>query len=285
MYLKNRLQNANTDGEGGGSGGGGTDFQSLIPTEFKGHPSLEPIKDINGLVKSYISAQEMVGKNKVVVPGENAKPEEWNEFFGKLGRPDAPDKYGLKKPDKLPEGFDIQEDFLKNLGGMFHEAGLTARQANTLFSKYIDTAVNEYTTAAKEANLRANEKIAELKREWGAAYDANIDKAKRAVRAFLDDNGIKWLEQNGLNNDPQMMRVFANIGEKLGEPPADKGDGGGNSMFGPITPAAAKAEIAQKMSDSEFMNIYMDRYHPRHSWAIEQMTRLHRFAHPDNKVA
>jgi hypothetical protein len=279
FQLRHRVQN--TEGEGGG---GGTDFQTLIPTEYRNHPSLAPIKDIPNLVKSFVNAQEMIGKNKIVVPGENAKPEEWNEFFSKLGRPDAPDKYGLKKPSDLPEGFDIEDQLIGQLGQMFHAAGLTQRQAQVLFDKYNSYAKNEFTNATKEAQLRSAEELAALKREWGAAYDAKIDSAKRAIRAFLGESEAKWLDDNGLSGNPKMLRIFASVGEKLSEPSADGGGGQGGG-FGPITPAAAQAEINQKMSDPDFVGMYFNKDHPRHKWAVEQMLRLHTFAFPEKKSA
>lgn len=262
-----------------GGGSGSTDFQTLIPTEFKDHPSLAPIKDMQGLVKSYISAQEMVGKNKVVVPSNDATPEEWNTFFSKVGRPENPDQYGIKKPDSLPEGFDVPDEFINFMKQMFHKHGLTPKQASGIFNEYNEFAAKNFSDERSAIRTKRTEELEALKKEWGAAYDSKFDSARRAVRAFLSDAERKWLEDNGLNVSPHMVKIFAGIGEQLKEPGVEGGNGDGGGM-GPITPAQAQQEIGEKMSDPQFMEMYLQRNHPRHQWAVEQMMKLHKFAHP-----
>ena len=48
-------------------------FQDLIPEEYRGEKSLSNFKDMNDFVKSYLSAQKIVGADKIPVPNKFAK--------------------------------------------------------------------------------------------------------------------------------------------------------------------------------------------------------------------
>jgi hypothetical protein len=74
--------------------------------------------------------------------------------------------------------------------------------------------------AAREANEAA------LRKEWGADFDANKTLASRAVQAFGEVKShpevIELFEKtivNGqkLGDHPVMMRIFGNIGRRMGE--------------------------------------------------------------------
>ena len=66
------------------------DWRNAVDEGLRGDASLADITDINGMVKSYIHGQKMVGADKIVIPGEDASDDERGAFFTKLGRPDEP---------------------------------------------------------------------------------------------------------------------------------------------------------------------------------------------------
>ena len=39
------------------SGGSGNEFLNMIPEELRQHPSISPIKDVENLARSYVTAQ------------------------------------------------------------------------------------------------------------------------------------------------------------------------------------------------------------------------------------
>jgi hypothetical protein len=54
-----------------------------------------------------------------------------------------------------------------------------------------------------------------LRQEWGAAFDANLQRARSAAAAVADDALIAALEETGLGNDPRILRAAARIGALL----------------------------------------------------------------------
>ena len=55
------------------------DWRSQIPEDIAGHRSLEHIQDVGALAKSYVNAQQMIGADKLAIPGKYATDEDWAE--------------------------------------------------------------------------------------------------------------------------------------------------------------------------------------------------------------
>jgi hypothetical protein len=107
-----------------------------LPEEFKeGKQILSRFKEFPDVLKSLISAQKLLGKkaDAVLIPGNDAPPEEKAEFLKKLGLPDSPDSYPTK-PAELPEGFQSAEQTLENgfLDMIVHRKDLKQRIGDLL---------------------------------------------------------------------------------------------------------------------------------------------------------
>ena len=94
-------------------------FQELIPEEYRAEKSLENFKDMGDFVKSYLSAQKIVGADKIPVPNKFATEKDWDAVYQKLGRPE--DASGYKYD--LPEDQTIDETALKNFSDQAHKLG------------------------------------------------------------------------------------------------------------------------------------------------------------------
>ena len=57
------------------------DWRSQIDESYRDHPSLQHYSDINGLAKSHINAQKMIGADKIVLPGKHASQEDSMSFI------------------------------------------------------------------------------------------------------------------------------------------------------------------------------------------------------------
>ena len=94
-----------------------TNFQDLIPDEYRAEKSLENFKDMGDFVKSYLSAQKIVGADKIPVPNKFATDEDWNKVYEKLGRPKSADEYKFN----LPEDKTVDEAALKGFADQAHK--------------------------------------------------------------------------------------------------------------------------------------------------------------------
>ena len=84
------------------------------------------------------------------------------------------------------------------------------------------------------------------------------------------------MEDSGLGNHPEIVKMFSKIGNLL------KDDGimvGETGIGDALSPAMAQEKIDNNLGDSEFNKIYLDKTHPQHQKAVEEMTRLFSTAH------
>lgn len=209
-----------TDPAAGAGGGAPQDWRASLPEEMRSEKSLETFKDIPSLAKSYIETKKMMG-GAVAMPKADAKPEDWDAFYTRLGRPESPDKYELKRPES-PAGGKWDENLEKEFKIVSHASGLQPRQAQSLldwFNKTQSEHVANYTKSMEEG-------VGKLKTEWGAKFDERVSVASRAVKELGGDELKTMLEETGLGNNPILIKVFAKIGESMAESTFVTGDTG-----------------------------------------------------------
>lgn len=220
-------------------------------------------KDPADVLSSYRNLEKFVGgsKNLLEIPGDDADPTKMDEFYNRLGRPESPDNYGIEQVDGLdPE----MTDWYKNTA---HELGLTDRQAKELFGRWNETVAQKEQAMQQQVIQQQEQDIQLLQKEWGKGYETQVDAGRRAVAALgYDQDKLAHIE-NALGT-AEMMRLFANIGSKMGED-SFAGSERSNGSFG-LTPAAARQQISDLKLDSGFMS----RYASGDKDAVTKMQRL-----------
>lgn len=271
-------------GQGGGNppaSGGGNDFLSQLPEEYRTDPTFKDLKDVGSLAKSYKNAASMLGMDKsrlVALPGENATPEELADFYGKLGRPEAADKYQLPQLEDIP-GFTSIDSMKEGFKKVAHENGLTTKQVENLFKWYHGENVNFAKSMEEQRTNSRTQAEESLKKEFGNGFDEKIAVAQKAYKVYADPDMQDLLEESGLANDPSVVKFFAKLGEGIKEDTIVGGKDGSGGNF-KRTPAEAQAMINSKYGDKDFMTAYNDKMHPGHKDAVTTMERLFSDAYP-----
>ena len=249
-----------------------------VPEDIREEASLSVIKDFPGLVKGYVHGQKMVGADKIALPGKDASDDTWNEFYGKIGRPEAAADYGLKKPDDLPDGFPYSEDIEKGFGEQAHKLGLTPKQVKGLFAWYMGGEAEAATTIQKDKELARAKTEMELKKEFGSAYDESLKGAQLLVDKFGGSGLKEHLDSTGMGDDLMLTGFLARLSRQFAE---DTLKGDGTKLFHTMAPAEAIQEIKTLRMDKDFMNIYMDKRLPGHSEAVEKYQTLYKLGYPE----
>ncbi|MEQ8782514.1 MAG: hypothetical protein RIE06_22845 [Roseibium album] len=197
----------------GGDGGGG-DFLSTLSDDNKAFASEQGFKDVGSVFDGFRSLQEKQ-KGMLSPPGQDATPEQRAEFYGSVSKSWTPDNYEFKMPEGLPETFSYDQDFAKEAGGWFKEAGLHPSAAQSLHDKWVGK-MAELQGQQSEANTAAETKRAEAAenahRELVKAhgdpssdgYKNHVAKADRAMKG-LSDAGIdvsSWFAEKGILTEP-----------------------------------------------------------------------------------
>jgi hypothetical protein len=179
------IQESNTATQSNTSSGE-FNFRDHISDEFKSSKTLEQYKDLNGLVKSHIELNKMLG-DRVKLPSENSTPEEINKFYAKLGRPEAMDKYEFKNPEQLPEGFQLNEAGTTKFKELAFKLGLTQKQANELRGYYVNEAIEQHKSTYVSKEKMEEEFVNKGKEKFGDKYDNVINNASKVMKENLSE--------------------------------------------------------------------------------------------------
>ena len=226
-------------------------FQESLADEFKGVSALQKFNDVNGLAKSYLELERLLGYEKIPMPKADAKPEEWESVWSRLGKPQKPEEY---KFEGIPadEAKKIDPKFLEKVRPLLHEANLTQKQADAVVSKFIELDKAMLSDLQNALLTEVLEGWESLKKDWGNAYDSMKETASRALDSTKIDGVWEWAERAGVIDDPMFARIMAHFGQELSE---DVLRGGGGS--GTLTPKGAETEYNMIMSNKEKREAYL----------------------------
>ncbi len=179
-------------------------FIESLPEDIRGHEAIKNFDSAEKLARAHL---ETLGK--VVIPPESA------------------DKYEITVPD----GKQVNQEFLSGFKAWAHEAGLSQKQAAALAEKYLafeDAQLAAYSKAA-EAQVNA------VKIEWGDKFDANVAIAHKAVEQFCTAEDKRYLDESGLGNNPTLVRMFYKIGLAMNDDTMGQGRQGSAGQQMPRT--------------------------------------------------
>lgn len=227
--------------------------------EARGLAEVRGWKTVDDVVAGYVGLERLKGvpADKILrMPDEKTAPEEVAKFLRRLGRPDDPAGYALTAADPLNPT--VIEDG-PELRRILHDSALTQAQADRLMPQ-----VNAYFEQALEArNVEAvaesEKEFAQLKTEWGATFDANVDLANQFmgnVAGFTAEEAARMQAALGTKRFfEQMAKIGRNFTEDGGSPRITPPDGAGR--FDP-TPVGARAKIKDLLRDPGFAARYRE---------------------------
>lgn len=224
-------------------------LHNLLSEEYRGVKSLQNLKNVDDLAKSYINAQKLAGK-KV----EDMEASDIIALNAKLGAPTDPSQYN----------FDAPEDFKKKA----FEAGLNHVQAKKLYEKDVN--------ASKDSLIIRQAKEEEIVKELESTFGPNLENAmKVAQKAALELGGDDLLravfDETG-TRDPKIIKALAEAGKRLFD----------HTSVGPAPVVstehgldAISMEISNRMADKNFMRQLSNPGDPLHMDAKRIITKLY----------
>tara|TARA_B100000214_G_scaffold285834_1_gene215369 strand:+ start:886 stop:1722 length:837 start_codon:yes stop_codon:yes gene_type:complete len=241
-----------------------TDWKASLSDEMRAEKSLENIKDIESLAKSFVHAQKLVGADKIPVPNKYATEDDWNAVYKKLGRPEKPDGYKFD----IGEDKTIEAEALNVFAEHSHKLGLLPTQAQGMVKFYQDMMAQQRQNADAVAEAARNDGATALKQEWGQAYPQKVESAKALVQTYFPKGIMSLNLEDGtkIGDHPEVIKAFATIAGKMGE---DK-----------IETASGPTYLTPKEIDKEIGNLtqpgsaYFDKNHPNHNAVVQEVLEL-----------
>ena len=241
-----------------------TNFQDLIPDEYRAEKSLENFKDMGDFVKSYLSAQKIVGADKIPVPNKFATEDDWKAVFNKLGAPETPDDYKYN----FKEG-EVDQELVSSFNQHAHKLGLLPQQAESLIRYYNDMNEGSSIQAEERASETRLHTENELKKEFGPQYVKRLDQAQRLASSTLGNDFLEntyLADGSRLGDNLSVVKAFSELADKLSEDEVVKGD---SSSY--MTANEIEKEIN---SLTEEGSPYWTKTHPNHQKAVQEVYKL-----------
>ncbi len=250
---------------------GGKGFYGGLSTEVQNNPSMLKFKDKSSedVAKSYIELQGKIGAKGVIVPIDGASDDEISNFHKAIGRPDNADGYQIEVPKDLHESIVSTAESQKVFKTQCHKMGLNTKQAQNLHSWYMTELSNVLKRQDVDDKKASDEADTTLHSKWGTTYDVKLALASKVISKFGGEKAHEFLDK-GFGNNPAIVEMMANIGEKFSE---DVLGPGGKSGLGGMSPQVAQDRVAAIRADSKHA------YHnagPGHTEAVAEMLELNK---------
>jgi hypothetical protein len=216
------------------------------------------MKDVNSfpdLVKKLDGAQTLIGQR--MTPGDDATPEQWNEWFAKAGRPEKAEAYVIPEIEGVPKEYVAKASEAGVMKQLFYDAGLNQQQAKMLSSKFLLATYQSEQQQQAKADA-AFEKV--MLDTFGKDKAAIVENGKKQLSAYVPDNVKPLLA--GLDDRAWAVVLAATEGvfkKHVSEDGFRGGAGGGSAGAGPDTKESISAEMRAIMVQPEYGSPHLNR--------------------------
>ena len=242
-----------------GHGGFAENWRDGLPESIRNEKCLDSIKTVGALAQSYVHAQKSIGANRIAIPGENATPEELDEFYKALGRPEKAEDYESSKIE-LPEGVTLDADEVKRFREFAFKNGISQRVFEAALKFDVERVQSQIAAETARANAEYEETLGKLQSEFGERAETVVAQCNKAMATF----GLsEVLRDHGLLSNYTVIKALAAIGERISESRLH-GEAGK-----PVDPQTRINEIMGDPKDP-----YYDREHPNHAARVSEVRQL-----------
>ena len=205
-------------------GGWGSLVESL-PEELRGNETIKNTKSLESMASQLVNAQSALGTKRIEQPKEDWGDEEWDKFYDNVRPKD--DTYKIPEvtiegAEVVPELTEESQDELVQFAG---EMGLSQRQFDKLYQRYIELGVQGDAMTKEEQAATIKEQRQSIQMDWGENYDNNLKQANAAYEALSQEipESKDLVEGNaGVANHPAVLKLFHKIADSTRDalPPA-----------------------------------------------------------------
>jgi hypothetical protein len=204
--------------------------------------ALEPIKNIRGLMKSFIDAQKMIGDPSNRLP-KDGDQEGWEKFYQKIGKPESPDQYQFNLPE-----YELPEDILEPVTKSLHEANLTNKQAEKVLKTFLDLTKSDM----EKSQAEQEKQLEEFTKQKQVKFGDKLGETENLAKSLLDKVESESVKSNlqELMKSAEGLEFLSQIASKTtGDNPA-----GPSNKQPPRGAKTAKEQIEVLKADKQFLN-------------------------------
>jgi hypothetical protein len=238
----------------------GNAFLNGLDVKYQNDTNLQKFTSAEQVLDSYTELSKKLGKDKAVIPQEgddfNAQIE---EYMSKVGMPETAEGYELKDIDLSELGVEGTIPTAE-LAKVARELHMTKTQVDGILNFYKDDVIANHNTSSEAVKEARDAAKVELRKEYGAKFDENIQKADAVFKEHFPS-----LANSGLGNDAGLIKDLVKLSANFSEASLGKTNNSGTK-----TPAEAKADKFALMATPA----YTDQLHPEHAATVEKYRAL-----------
>jgi hypothetical protein len=247
--------------------------KASLPQELLGNETLNRFDSLGDLAKGFVETKSLVGQSIRIPPkeaGEAARqeflnklihnapdvmlkphfeePEQSEEFYRTLGKPEAPDKY------QNPEGTQLAPEVEAELRSVLHKANLTNAQYQKAIAEFaaMHKTVQDNLTTQQQSQLDA------LQGKWGMTAQERFAAAEKANAEFFPGREFKQLTAAEIEGLFNISKSLLGKGAQVATQP-----GGASEKLPPDEAQRRAAEILNNPA-------YWDKSNPEQPYLIEK---------------
>lgn len=209
-------------------------WYSTLSEEYRNHPSIQKFNDANGLAKSYLNLESMMGQEKIPVPKGVDDSNAWEMYRKAFNVPEVAENYNIKI-----EG--VEDEKLGVFKELFHKHNIPQDTAQALTDAYVEDIKGIFAHQDQLKQVAMENATNELKKEWGLKYEENLKTARNFLEKMAgNEEDYKYFE-GVIGNDAKFIKLLSKMGESISEGSL----GGFESQTGGFvkTPKEAEAEL------------------------------------------
>ncbi len=247
------------------------DVATLRP-EIKTMLEAKSAKTVGQVLDMYHSAEKVLGQDRIAVPTKGELSKWFSENGTHFSVPEAADKYEVKQVD-LPDGMKWDESFEARAREFFHERSLPQEVLDMTSDFIINERINDFKAQGEAAANEVKELTRELRTEWGADFDKNIELANIAANQLeLNDDHMALIDKE--MKGPGLTMLLAKIGGMLEGASLVTGDGSAVQNMD----NSAITEMETLKGDTAFQERLNKKDAPGHAEAVAKWTEVTRKA-------
>lgn len=250
------------------STGAATDWTSGLNDEMRGYVQTKGFKDVSAVLDSYRGLEKTIGappEHIIKLPKDMSGPD-GKAVWQRLGAPKEAKDYKIEMAKEFGD-----EKLGEAIRDMAFQNNMTHAQTEGLV-KWMNERQQSLVKAHQDAvQTKLTDAQAALKKEWGAAFDQNVNIADQAAIKFgLDENVVQALGR-ALGPDKTMQLLYS-LGRGTGEAQFVTGQTAGG---GALAPNEALHQIEELKNDQSFLK----RFTSGEAEAVRKWNKLHEQAY------
>lgn len=220
------------------------DWMAGFNDDTKGYVQNKGFKGSGDVVESYRQFEKLMGapKDRILTLPENMDSPEGRAIWERLGAPASAKDYKLD----VPQGGDPK--VTEWAANTFHELGVPKGMAEKFVGKWNEQMAVAQAAAIENAKAVFEQAQVSLKKEWGMAFDQNVNIARQAAKVV----GIGAEQIDAISaalGHASAMKLFVKLGQSVRE---DAFVGGHTTGSGKLAPEQARTQIKELRNDREF---------------------------------